>query len=125
MLSRNYTWAPVNIITTKNNFNKSSICIRRCGSGNGAYEVFLDLVFIYIGENSLSSATEVTIAAISDTKYTPSYDNSTTVFSGSSGSQGIGHMYKDSRTISITPYAKEIIKYETIHLIFSFQSNVV
>ena len=125
MLSRNYTWAPVSIITTKNNFNNSSICIRRCGNGNGAYEVFLDLVFIYFGESSLSAATEITVATISDARYTPSYVNSTTVFVGSSGSQGIGHAYKESRTISITPYAKEIIKYETIHLIFSFQSNVV
>ena len=101
------------------------MCTRRCGNGNGVYEVFLDLVFVYSGENSLSSVAEITIGTITDARYSPSYDNSTTVFVGSSGSQGIGYLHKESRTISIIPYAKEINKYETIHLIFNFQSNVV
>ena len=124
MVYRSFTWAP-DILTAKNNFNKSSMAIRRCGNGYGQYEVFLDLVFLYAGEDALPIKTEVSIASISDTRYTPSYINSQTVYVGSSGSQGVGHIYKESRTISITPYAKEITKYETIHLVFSFQSNVV
>ena len=121
---RNYTWASDTILTTKNNFNKSSISIRRCGTGNGVYEVFLDLVFLYVGETSLPTKTEVTIATFGNAKYTPSYASSVTVYVGSSGSQGVGHMYKDSRTVSITPYAREIVQWETIHLVFGFESNV-
>ena len=98
--------------------------IQRCGNGNGAYEVFLDLVFLYNGTTSLPTGTEVTIATFNDGRYTPSYASSVTVYVGSSGSQGVGHIYKDSRTVSITPYAREIVQYETVHLIFNFQSNV-